>query len=87
MKAVPAAGEGGSGGPGFGGSHTRAYIIIQVYTHAYIIIIRVYIYSERSQIPIQGSAETVLLRSNSKMSLLTTRTLAGSVAWYNFSFR
>ena len=55
-----------------------SYMHIILYKYMYNIIhtyiIRVYIYSKRSQVPTQGSAETVSLRSNSKISLLTTRT-------------
>ena len=43
--------------------------VIQVDIHAYI-----YTSIRANQVPSQGSAETVLLRSNSKITLLATRT-------------
>ena len=49
--------------------HIHAYII-QVNIHAYI-----YTSIRANQVPTQGSAETVLLRSNSKITLLATTSL------------
>ena len=48
--------------------HKHVYII-QVYIHTYI-----YMSIRANQVPTQGSAETVSLHSNSKITLLATRT-------------
>ena len=58
--------EGVRSNPAF--DHIHEYII-QVNIHAYI-----YTSIRANQVPTQGSAETVLLRSNSKITLLATRT-------------
>ena len=57
--------EGDRSNPPFDQIH--AYII-QVNIHAYI-----YMSIRANQVPTQGSAETVLLHSNSKITLLATR--------------
>ena len=70
MKQIQARSQGGFEGvrsnPPF--DHIHAYII-QVNIHAYI-----YTSIRANQVPTQGSAETVLLRSNSKITLLATKT-------------
>ena len=50
-------------------SHPHVYYTSKHIIHAYI-----YMSIRANHVPTQGSAETVLLRSNSKITLLTTRT-------------